>query len=336
MESRGNYLLVGIFVLAFTLGMVAFIVWLAKFQFDQAFDRYDIYFKGSVVGLSEGSRVSYRGINVGQVLDIKIDERDLSRIVVTIEIEAGTPIRVDTFAKLSLEGLTGGTFVLLEGGSSAAAPLVAGPDQKNPVIPSRPSALAEVLERAPEVLAKAEELLVSANDLLNEKNRQAVSEMIESLSQFTAALGESSGDLRQLITDAGATMSQLREAADSLQGLTVSLNEDVDLLVEQADSTLFAFEQTAGTVGQDVSKTFSDLSDTAESIADTSDELRATISENRESLREFTSGGLYQFLSFLTEARALVGTLNRLTTEFERDPARFLFGNQQEGYEAGK
>ncbi len=25
--------------------------------------------------------------------------------------------------------------------------------------------------------------------------------------------------------------------------------------------------------------------------------------------------------------------LNRVTTEVERDPARFLFGNQQQGYE---
>jgi hypothetical protein len=38
----------------------------------------------------------------------------------------------------------------------------------------------------------------------------------------------------------------------------------------------------------------------------------------------------------ITEARGLLVGLNRVTTEVERDPARFLFGNQQQGYEAGQ
>jgi phospholipid/cholesterol/gamma-HCH transport system substrate-binding protein len=36
----------------------------------------------------------------------------------------------------------------------------------------------------------------------------------------------------------------------------------------------------------------------------------------------------------LVEMRDLVVALNRVTTEIQRDPARFFFGNQQQGYEA--
>ena len=35
----------------------------------------------------------------------------------------------------------------------------------------------------------------------------------------------------------------------------------------------------------------------------------------------------------IAEVRDFLVGLNRVTTEVERDPARFLFGNQQQGYE---
>jgi len=57
------------------------------------------------------------------------------------------------------------------------------------------------------------------------------------------------------------------------------------------------------------------------------------IAENREPIRDFTATGLAEFASLLTQMRELVVALNRVTTELNRDPARFLFGNQQQGYE---
>jgi hypothetical protein len=35
-----------------------------------------------------------------------------------------------------------------------------------------------------------------------------------------------------------------------------------------------------------------------------------------------------------SEVRTLIATLTRISTQFERDPARFLFGDRQKGYEA--
>ncbi|MCZ6453964.1 MAG: MCE family protein, partial [Alphaproteobacteria bacterium] len=64
-----------------------------------------------------------------------------------------------------------------------------------------------------------------------------------------------------------------------------------------------------------------------------SNEIEALIAENRAPLRDFTSEGLYELTNFLSEARTLIDVLNRVTTQVERDPARFIFGNQQKGYE---
>ena len=41
METRANYLMVGAFVLALAGGLVGFVLWLAKFQFDVQFAHYD-------------------------------------------------------------------------------------------------------------------------------------------------------------------------------------------------------------------------------------------------------------------------------------------------------
>ena len=65
-----------------------------------------------------------------------------------------------------------------------------------------------------------------------------------------------------------------------------------------------------------------------------SDEIQGLVAENRAPINAFMGSGLSELSSMLTEARDLIVSLNRVTTEVERDPARFLFGNQQQGYEA--
>ena len=73
METRANHILIGGFVLLVALGILGFIVWIAKLQIDREFARYFIDFEGSVSGLSLGSDVLYNGIPVGAVKDIRID-----------------------------------------------------------------------------------------------------------------------------------------------------------------------------------------------------------------------------------------------------------------------
>ena len=100
METRASYLLVGSFVLLLVIGLAGFVVWLGKVQLDQAFTRYDIFFTGNVSGLRVGSTVSYRGVPVGEVIDVGVDPDNLERVLTTIEVPADTPIRSDTIASL--------------------------------------------------------------------------------------------------------------------------------------------------------------------------------------------------------------------------------------------
>jgi phospholipid/cholesterol/gamma-HCH transport system substrate-binding protein len=340
METRANYLLVGGFVLALIAGFMAFVVWFAKFQFDVEFRRYQIVFDGSVTGLSPGSPVRYSGVRVGEVIEVRLDPDNPQRVRTTIEVEAGTPIRSDTVASLELQGLTGGLYVLLSGGSADAPPLEPGPKEKLAVIASRASSLEQVLAGAPDVLEGANLLLARANRLLNDENAALIDQTLANISRLTGTLADQSTQIDTLFADAAKTMTNLREASASVAELAGALTDDSERLMSQATDTLATAEELADTLGRsadsvttDVSALVQDLRGTATATTGMAREIEALVAENREPLRDFTSGGLYDITNMVAEVRDFLVGLNRVTTEVERDPARFLFGNQQQGYE---
>ncbi|MFQ5774966.1 MAG: MlaD family protein [Kiloniellaceae bacterium] len=341
METRANYLMVGAFVLALAAGLVVFVLWLAKFQFDVQFTRYDIHFGGSVTGLKVGSPVRYRGVRVGEVIDVSLDPELPEQVQVTIEIDAKTPVRSDTIATLEIEGLTGGLYVLLSGTTTEAPPLAIQPGERRAVIASRRSSLQQVLAGAPELIQKVDLLLVRANDLLNAENRAAFGDILGNVRGFTGALAGQRKEVGTLIHDASAAMANLRGATAALEEMAVTLKADGARLADRVDATLSAMnvmatgiDRSVGDTAADVRSLIADLRDTAKNFSAMSRELEEMIAENREPVRDFTSTALSELTVLLIEMQDLVVALNRVTTEIERDPARFFFGNRQQGYEA--
>ncbi|GAB4393292.1 MAG: MlaD family protein [Kiloniellaceae bacterium] len=341
METRANYIMVGFFVLLLAFGLLGFVLWLAKFQFEEEFARYDIVFESTVTGLREGSAVRYSGVRVGEVISVDLDPDRPTAIRVTIEVQKRTPVRADSLATLELEGLTGGRYVQLSGGSPTARPLEPPPGRKVAEIPAGASSFEQVLEGAPEMLENVNILLLRAQALLNERNLANFEQLIANLTAVTGAVAENRDNIDQLITDAALTMENLRDATGSLEDMAASLDDNVSRLTERADTTMLAFEDMAGSIDREVTLTSKDarsliasLQETAKNLSGATNELEAMIAENREPIRDFSNSGLYELTNLLTEARDLIVVLNRVTTEVQRDPARFIFGDQQQGYEA--
>ena len=71
METRASYVLVGAFVLLMLAAAGLFVVWLGRYQAEETFAYYDIYFGESVAGLQVGGAVRYQGVEVGRVQDIR-------------------------------------------------------------------------------------------------------------------------------------------------------------------------------------------------------------------------------------------------------------------------
>ena len=82
MDRDANYVAVGAFVLLVIAMAVSFVFWYTDQQDKRTYQRYEIYFPGTVSGLTPGSPVRYLGVDVGKVARIMIDPQQRNRVLV--------------------------------------------------------------------------------------------------------------------------------------------------------------------------------------------------------------------------------------------------------------
>ncbi len=358
METRASYLIVGSFVLVSLVALVVMIVWLAGVKLDEEFAYYDILFEGSVTGLKSGNPVRYQGIPVGVVSDMGIDPKNVERVRVTIEVPTDAPIKTDAIASLEFQGITGVAYVQIEGGTQEAPMLRPRLGRSRPVIKSKPSQLQEVFDAAPEVLNRFIALLEQASGLLSTENQSNVADTLEHITTFTGTLADNSNDVGQMISDGVKVIDELRLAAaearaavTDLRGLVGDVTDNVDLITGEARATMddvrmltSELRQDAQSLSGQLDKTLTtldgelqglggDTKSTLSAVRQASEQLALILESNQGAVTDFTASGLYEFTQLLAESRVLVAALMRISSEIERDPARFLFGNAQQGLE---
>lgn len=315
METRAKYVAVGAFVLAMLIGIVIAVLWIARLELTRDFAYYDIYFSGSVTGLAQGSAVSYNGIQIGRVREIRIDPQNLQQVRVTIELDESAPIKADAKASLESQGLTGLAYIEINGGSQDAPPLTAQPGQRYPVIASMPSGLQRVVASAPEVLARLIEVADRLASIFDDKNRAAIADTLENLRRLTAVAAARSGDIDSILGDTAVTVRELRGT------------------LSEAHQTLEDLRQLVGQRGE-ARETLKAIDGAARRLDQLTGHLDALVQENRPPVRDFTQRGLDELSQLVADTRTLVAGLTRLTDDIGRDPSRFLFGgNRREGYQ---
>lgn len=312
METRASYILVGSFVLALLASLFGFTVWIAKIQLEEKRDVYYVQFSGSVTGLQQGSPVRYRGLPVGTVTDVRLDPDNVTRVRTTIQVQEGTPIKTDSIASLEVQGLTGGAYVQISGGTAMSERLK-GSTSGIPVIPSRPSTLAEVVDAAPQLLARVVEVTEKVAGLLGPENQAAITGTLANVKSMSDELARASVGLDGTVQQARATLAAVAGLATTLDGATADLGP-----------TMAQARQTLGTLDGSV-KTLTD------SLRQATTQLTGFVTENREPVRDFTATGLYELTLLITQLRDLSGQLSRVITRIENDPSNFLFGGTNQG-----
>ncbi len=152
MERDAKYATLAVFALACILAAVAFVWWYSGRGDRRDFVNYEIYFQGTVSGLSKGSPVRYLGVDVGRVTALNIDKLDAGRVKVIAEIDSTAPISGATLAKLGLLGLTGLLYIDLQQDPEIPANRPLQDGARHPVIPSRKGTIEASAERLPEIL----------------------------------------------------------------------------------------------------------------------------------------------------------------------------------------
>ncbi len=292
METRANYILIGAFTLAGILGAFGFFLWLAKFEVTRQYAYYDVLFD-NVSGLTAAGGVSYNGLPAGQVVSLRLDEEDPSKIRVRLEVDAEIPVTTETIAQLQSLGVTGVSYVELSGGSPDAERL-----PQNSVIKSKRSAIQSIFDGAPKVLDEAVELLENLNKVVDDGNRKAVSDILDNLASASGRLDKTLSDFESLSGDLGS-------AAREISAFTQRL----DQVADTAETTLSTGTETLNSI--------KDATQTAKSTLETAQTTIANVDKViEEDIRPFISRGteLADHLIVLSEEGSY--TLGTVTETF--------------------
>jgi len=185
MYSRVNYAIVGLFVVLFGAGLVAFTFWLAKYGMHSEYTLYKLEMKESVSGLSKDSTVRLRGVDVGHVAEIRIDPQNVEQIEVLVKIDSDVPIKEDMKAHTEMLGITGLLAIEIDGGSNAAK-LLKAENGQIPVIKTQPSWFSKTSKGLGNMAEDLEKVLDKANSLLSDKNIENFSKTLEHIEKITA------------------------------------------------------------------------------------------------------------------------------------------------------
>lgn len=217
METKANYVAVGAFVLACVIGLVVTIMWLAGVQYAQEYSYYEANFKGPVTGLGKGTVTRYNGIDVGRIADLHFDPNDSQSVIVLLQVQPNLNIREDSLASIDSQGLTGGAYVEISGGTAKSPLLTAHPGQKYPIIRTKQSGLLQLEQSAPEVVAKLNVAATRINDLLNDNNRRAIAHVLANLDETTEIIARHSADIDGILKNTNEATANLNKASANLQ-----------------------------------------------------------------------------------------------------------------------
>jgi phospholipid/cholesterol/gamma-HCH transport system substrate-binding protein len=146
-----------------------------------------------------------------------------------MQVQPNLNIREDSVASIDSQGLTGGSFVEITGGTAKSALLVSREGERYPVIRTRQSTFAQLQQSAPEVVAKLNVAASRLNDLLNDNNRRAITHILANLDETTQMIARRSADIDATIAHANQAMAKLDETSNSLKPTI----QQVDLTVRK-------------------------------------------------------------------------------------------------------
>lgn len=233
METRANFILIGLFTLAVIVGAFGFVYWFQHVGGSSQRVTYRLIFKGAVTGLRTGGSVVFNGIRVGEVSSIALG--DPRKVIADLSVDKGTPVRADTSVRLEFQGLTGIAAVALTGGSVDAPPL-ASKDGELPTLYADTGAAQDVMEVARAALSRMDRVI--------EENQESLRNTMRSIDTFTATLAKNSERIDNILagvetlTGSKDRKGDLHEAVESIKQLAENLDKRSASLISDGRRTL--------------------------------------------------------------------------------------------------
>lgn len=304
METKVNYLLIGLFVLLLGAGTISGIFWLGARPAHKNYNRYWVYMTESVSGLSPDASVKYKGVEIGRLIELKLDDKDPERVRLLLEVAPETPIKTDTLAVLEFHGITGLGFINLKPQSADSPPLPANSTPPYTVIQSGPSLFKRLDEGISELLRSMTKTSDNLNALLGGANAEDVGASVTNLKQLLASLASQAPTLNKLLQAATHTMVQSAKTSDQLPAL-----------LKQTQETLHQFQATGASMAALANDLGAQSTTVGQAAATSAAQLNGLTAEARLDLQTISQ-----------EILLLLQQIERLAATLEREPSTLLFG----------
>jgi ABC-type transporter Mla subunit MlaD len=199
MGSKANPVWVGLFVVIGFVGMVLFSLWFAKFSFTESQTFYSTRFPHSVAGLKEGALVRYKGVVIGTVDQVSL-ENDMSSVRVRIKIPSSFRLHSGVKATLDVQPVTGLSTIQLNADSQSTELLSKKDEQGDIIIPVKPSFFENLTLSAPDLLGKVNYLLENINTFVSSDNAKRFQNILKKIEFFIDSIDGnfSKGDVQKL------------------------------------------------------------------------------------------------------------------------------------------
>ncbi|CDX11995.1 Mammalian cell entry related domain protein [Mesorhizobium sp. ORS 3324] len=254
METRANYIIVGIFTLVAILAAFAFVYWTAAVGERGETAVLRVRIPGSASGLGRGSFVLFNGVRVGEVKRVYIDFDNPTVAIADTEIDRMTPITKSTQADIGLTGLSGQANIELRGADPKEAKLLdlAEKEGKIAEITANPSAVTNLLQTAQNIFTRADKVLSELEGFTKDV-RGPLTQTVKNVETFSDALARNSEGIDKFLSAVSSLSDQLKAVSGRLdstlkaaEGLINSVDKDqIKSIVANVDTVTANLKETS-------------------------------------------------------------------------------------------
>lgn len=227
METRANYVIVGIFTVVAVLAAFVFVYWSANLSDRGETALLRVRIPGSASGLGRGSFVMFNGVRVGDVRRVYIDVNNPAVAIADTEVDMTTPITQATQADIGLAGLTGQANIELKGARVNEPNLLQEAEQKGTIaeITANPSAVTNLLQMAQDIFTRAENVVGQLETFTSEV-RGPLTQTVQNIQTFSDSLARNADGVDKFLASVSSLSQELAGVSGKLDG-TLSAAEDL-------------------------------------------------------------------------------------------------------------
>ena len=318
MESKLNYTIVGIFMALLLAGLFAFVFWLNKHNSNQQYDYYYVYMTESVSGLSTDSSVKYMGVDVGVVTQIDINPVDSEQVRLLLQIQQGTPIKVETRASLRFYGVTGLAFIELTGARKESALLKQSQTDGIPVIKESASLFSNIEQTLNDLAKNSSDVLEKIDRLLSPDNLNNVDEILQETKSLIETLSNQQPKISSLLDNSLVVENSIDEA---FKRITIAVDSVAEMAKDLANNSTIMQAQ--------FNNTLLEINQASNSVEQMADSFKQNYADNGQNINNEVERSLISFRQSLKKIDSLVFELERTTRSIKESPSDLLLKYSQ-------